>query len=129
MKIFKALSGILAFLIAGLFIVSNFSSTERRFECVGTISSDENMSDEKLFFRWEKYRWWVGLWSDSEGNFWLEIPNKTVAYYEMIEESRDRVTVHTNGKMAGLFSTLSSSIDIDIPVYGPFSGTCKEIIQ
>ena len=128
----KALKILLLFsllVVTCLVVLSNFSSTERRFECAGTISSREHTSDEQAFIRWEKYRWWVGLWSDSEGNIWLEIPNKTAAYYEMIEQSRDQVTIRTNGKMAGLFSTLSNSIDIDIPVYGPFSGTCREIIE
>jgi hypothetical protein len=127
MKVVKVLAAFLLLAIACLVIVSNFSSTEHRYECVGTVSPAETSSPETVFIRWEEYRWWVGLWSESEGNIWLEVPNKTVAYYEMVERSQDQVTIRTNGKMVGLFSTLSNAIDIDVPIIGPFSGSCREL--
>jgi hypothetical protein len=74
MKLLKVL-GVLAAAAALLFVfVANFSSVESRFQCSGEVSSVGNSQPTTVYVRWEQYRWWVSLWSDSDGAAWLEIP-------------------------------------------------------
>jgi hypothetical protein len=53
--------------------VANYSSAESGFECSGKLSSKEGSLPTTLYIKLEEYRWWVGLWSDSDGALRLEI--------------------------------------------------------
>ena len=68
MKLLKYLG---AFLVAalGLFLfVVNFSAVETRFQCSGEIASQNTRQQTTIFMKLDEYRWWVGLWSESDGS-------------------------------------------------------------
>jgi hypothetical protein len=127
MKILKYF-GIIFFLIIGLFLVLiNFSSRDSRFKCTGNITV-ENKSPKaaSIYIKLEKYRWWVGLWSDSDGSLWLEVPNSWSDYYNRIVDSGENLIIYDTyeKKLKGNFSMLSKTIAIETTV-GYFVGTCE----
>lgn len=130
MKLLKVLGALVAAAVLLFVFVANFSSTESRFQCSGEISSAGNSQPTTVYIKLEKYRWWFGLWGDSDGAVWLEIPNMTFEYYPHTVEVGDQLQLFDSDKnLKGNFSTLSKAIAISIPVDGFFDGTCTRIDQ
>ncbi len=74
-----------------------------------------------------EYRWWVHLWSDSDGMIQVEIPGKFLDSSTNIKEVGDQIQIFDYQKrMKGYFSKLSKFISINT-FSDFFDGTCKEI--
>lgn len=128
MKALKILGGLLVLAVLLFLFVANFSTMESRYECSGQITANEIEQPAKLFFKLERYRWWVSLWSDSKGSAWVEVPNETVRYFSHISEAGDLLKFSDSpGKFGGYFSTLSLAIGVPLGTFGVFDGTCKKI--
>ena len=128
MKFVKYL-GALALTAVLLFVfVANFSSVASNFECSGNISSDGAAQPTTVYLVLEEYRWWVGLWSDSDGNVKLEIPNMWFDYFGHIKEvGNQRQIYKMKGEiLAGNFSASSKTLALNTP-FGFFDGKCKNI--
>src|SRR5690606_18379823 len=89
MKALKILAGILLCAALLFLFVANFSAAESRFKCSGRITVNEGDRPATIFLKLQKYRWWVGLWSDSRGSAWVELPNQTVSYFGYVTEAGD----------------------------------------
>jgi len=132
-KIPKALK-YLGFIIVGiicLFIfLANFSAVESRFKCPGEFVEVGAKQPVTMFIKITKYRWWVELWSDSnsDGNFWYEIPIMGVNYYSHVVEIGDQLHIYETegGELKGNFSTLSKTLALSTH-YGFFDGICEVI--
>lgn len=121
-KYFGALAVIAIFIFV---IVINFSAVESRYQCTGKISSGDSSHPTTAYIKLIKYRWWVDLWSKSNGALWLEIPNKSIDYYEKIIEIEDQLQIYdSQSNIKGSFSTLSMALFV-----GDFEGTCNKIDQ
>lgn len=81
-----------------------------------------------IYLKVHRYRWWVGLWSDSDGSTWLEIPNVMVHYYPQIKVvAEDHLQISEgHGDLKGTLSTLSNALKLSTPV-GIFDGACKAL--
>lgn len=109
-----------------IFIV-NFSSVESRYECVGELTFEGETTSKTIYIKIQEYRWWVGLWSDTDGNIQLEIPNETLSYYSNLKEVGDQLQIFgADMNPAGSFSTLSKALTIDTGI-GIFDGKCERI--
>ncbi|MBX6334376.1 hypothetical protein IRY61_03500 [Candidatus Saccharibacteria bacterium] len=127
MRALKILGGLVALTVLLFLFVVNFSAVESRFECSGKITSNGIETPVKIFLKLETYRWWVGLWSDSSGSAWLEVPNQTVRYFGHITKARDILQLWDSpGKLSGNFSTLSGALGVHLGAFGAFEGTCKD---
>ena len=116
------------FLIAAYGITITFSAAESRFECNGHITYKNEQQPTSLYIKIEEYRWWVGLWGDSDGSLMLEIPNELLKYYSHIEEVGDQLQIHLDkGNLHGNFSKLSKILALKIPYYGFFDGHCIRV--
>ena len=109
------------------FFVVNYSSVETSFECPGGFTNSNLTEPATIFFRLEEYRWWVGLWNESDGNLRLEVPNERVDYYPQLVEVGDQIQiVDYEGEIAGNFSTLSNVFALNTAL-GFFDGSCEPI--
>ena len=126
MKLMKYF-GALAVTALLLFVfVANFSSVESRFQCSGEITSRGNSQRATIYMKLHEYRWWVDLWSDSDGSVWLEVPNSALEYFEHVVEVGDQLQIYDYQKNPrGYFSTLSKSLSITTQIWS-FDGTCKK---
>lgn len=133
MKAIKILGGLLAFAILLFLLVANFSAVESRFECNGKITANGAEQPAAVFLKLQKYRWWVGLWSDSSGSAWVEVPNQTISYFEHVTVAGDQLQFWDSfgtappSKFSGIFSTLSGTLGVKVGATSFFDGTCKDI--
>ena len=116
---------VVAALLLFLFVVY-FSSVESRFQCSGDISSQGSSQPATIYMKLNEYRWWVGLWSDSDGSVWLEIPNRALEYFEHVVEVGDQLQIYEQKTPRGHFSTLSKNLAVTTASWS-FDGTCKKI--
>jgi hypothetical protein len=131
-----SLASLAALFLSGLivlWVVSEYSSIEYRYECSGEIS-DADSQPLTVFIKLAEYRWWVGLWSDSYGSMWIEVPATTLHWVEHIRKVGDQLQLYKieyvrGGEkvMQGHFSTLSKHLSVKIPAVGFFDGTCRPI--
>jgi hypothetical protein len=124
----KILTTIFGFGLVLLTIVLLFSSTESRFECVGKLENNNKTTDVTLYMKLTKYRWWVNLWSDSDGYVNVEIPGKHLQYFQHLEVVGDQIQIwKEKGKLiGGYYSTLSEHIGL-MTYFGNFDGKCKRM--
>ena len=124
MRILKLTAAILVAVGAAYFVVMNFSAKESTFVCSGTMNAAAGQSPAKVFFRITEYRWWVHLWSESDGSVSLEVPNTTVEYYGHVKVLGDQLQILRDpSSIKGSFSKLSHFLLLATPV-GAFEGTC-----
>jgi len=127
MKLIKYLGALLITVVVLFLFVANFSSVSSHFKCVGEISSGENKELKTIFIVLEEYRWWVSLWSESDGNIKLEIPNKIVDYFSHVVEVGSQLQIYDPlNEMKWRFSTLSKTLALKVP-FGFFDGKCEAI--
>ena len=119
-----------------LYVTAAFlSSTETKYSCVGTSVLDGGIAkSNKVFIRLNEYRFWVWLWSKSDGDLWVEVPGREVLYYAFLSKagdiygvflSTDKDGLGTN--LSGSFSTLSKSLKLYLNEKDLFEGSCSSI--
>ena len=131
MKAIKILGGLLALALLLFLFIANFSAVEYRYECNGNITANGGEQPATVFLKLEKYRWWVGLWSESSGNAWVEVPNQTISYFGHVTEAGDQLQLWDSfgspSNFSGIFSTLSRTLGVKIAAVGVFDGSFKDI--
>ena len=128
MKFVKYLGFFLIVFFLLFVILITFSAVESRFQCPGQYSLNRGGTrSTTLYIKLHQYRWWVGLWSNSNESLWIEIPNEYVNYFANIDKAGDQLQIFDyDNKFKGNFSTLSNTLAISLPV-GFFDGNCKKI--
>jgi len=130
MKIIKSILIVFTSLIALFFGLAYFSASESRFECRGVVSEQGVESPATVFLKLTRYRWWVGLWGDSWGSAWIEVPSETVIYISQITDAGDLLSFwEPKDKFRGNFSTLSNTLGLGIYDGRVFDGTCTGVGQ
>lgn len=108
-----------------------FSSVESRYECVGKLSSTDGEKPLTVYLKLGTYRWWVGLWSDSDGEIHTEIPNTHIDYFSNLKKVGDQYQIFDfRMNIKGNFSTLSNVLSLQLPVINKtdfFDGKCNNI--
>lgn len=125
MKALKYLGGVLAAAALLFLFLANFSSAASSYECVGQTRDEGGARPSTVFLQLEEYRWWVGLWSQSDGALYMEIPNSFVYHYIYLDKVGHQYQIYdTAKKFSGSFSTLSSAFAVSTSL-GFFEGACK----
>ena len=125
MNTLKAIGTVIGAIVIVFMLAAKLSSVQSTYACTGALSSNGTQQSVTTFLKLERYRWWVGLWSDSAGAAWVEIPNKAVTYLSHITESGDLLQLWYNpGEFNGNFSTLSGALGVNIEGFGIFEGVC-----
>lgn len=127
MKLLKYLGAFLVTALGIFLFVGYFSAVETRFQCSGEISNRGNLQKAALYMKLYEYRWWVGLWSDSDGDVTLEVQNKPlVESYSRVVKNGDLLNIYDyQSHPVGYFSTLSKTLAITTSAWS-FDGICKK---
>jgi len=131
MKLMKILGaiGVAVFLL--LVFAAKFATVESRFQCPGEISSTDGLRSVTVYLKLEEYRWWVGLWSESDATVHIEIPNTYLDVFTNVKKVGDYYQIfHSPKDLKGMFSTLSKTLSIQLPAKLKtdfFDGTCTKI--
>lgn len=113
-------------MIAVMVGIANFSEVESRYRCDGTVAASVGPESRDIYLIVTAYRWWVDLWSDSDGMLWVEVPREPDLYFEDVRRVGDHWQVFKDGENVGDFSTLSGAIFLQLPI-GIFTGTCRNL--
>ena len=112
-------------------ILVNFSMIESRYECDGSLSTTDGDRPLTLYLKLGTYRWWVGLWSNSDGEVHTEIPNTHIGYFNNLKKVGDQYQIFDfEMNIKGNFSTLSNVLALQLPVVKKtdfFDGKCLRI--
>jgi hypothetical protein len=126
-KLLKIAAALLVVPVLLYVVAVNFSAIESRYECKGTIISNGITRPTVVYVKLNEYRWWVGLWSDSDGSLNLEIPNEFVDYFGDLKEVGDQLQVFDHSKnLVGSYSRLSGTLALKTS-RGFIDGTCVKI--
>jgi hypothetical protein len=129
LKFLKYAGSLFVALILLFLFVANFSAVETRYECKGELKSAGKATPKTLFIKLETYRWWVGLWSDSNASLAIECPNEWVDYFGDVKKVGDQLQLFDSKKvLVGNFSTLSKTLALKTSA-GFFDGTCTAITK
>jgi hypothetical protein len=131
MKALKILGAIGGTVVLLFVFVANYSTVESRFQCIGEVSSTGGSHPVTVYLKLEEYRWWVGLWSESDAAIHVEIPNISVDYFGNVKKVGDQYQIWDSANnLKGNFSTLSKTLAIQLPVKLKtdfFDGTCSKV--
>ena len=122
---FVAASVVLIVIIVVLIV--SCSSTDTRLQCTGTLTRQSVASPMTIFVKITEYRWWVGLWSESHGALWVEIPHEASEYYERVSRNGENLLISSSSSrlgVGGLYSKLSDTLSLHMPM-GVFDGSCQ----
>ena len=130
LKIFGVIVGVVVLLFV---FVANYSAVESRFQCPGEVSSTDGLHPVTVYLKLEEYRWWVGLWSDSDAAIHVEIPNTSVEYFGNVNKVGDQYQIWDSERnLKGNFSTLSKTLAIQLPLKLKtdfFDGICNKVAK
>jgi hypothetical protein len=128
MRLLKYAAALAVVAVVFIVIIANFSTVESRFACSGETLLRGERRRATVYFKHERYRWWVDLWSDSDGSAWLEVPNEWVEHYgDTVRVGEQLQLFDSSRKLRGQFSTLSRTLAVDIPGTGFFDGKCQPV--
>ncbi len=115
-------------LVLCFLIISIYSEKISFYKCSGEITEDEdNLNYQSdLYLKLSEYRWWVGLWSDSDGYVKIEVPGNTWDYFNKIEKNSEHMSIYYNNELRGYFSRISHFLNIKSNYYF-FEGQCLKI--
>ena len=133
-KIFSSLAILLVGVVSAFVIVANFSEARTDLTCKGNVTKAGQSNPNTIYVALNEYRWWVGLWSDSDGNLKVELPNGHYFYYGTIKGTGDHLQIFDGFQdkleNKGSYSKLSKSLKFVIaPFVGFFEGTCTTTNQ
>ena len=120
---------LIAVLIIALVVVANFSETETVLSCKGEITTEEQTRPSNLYISLNEYRWWVRLWSDSDGMMRAELSDGFTLLFLTLEDLGFVVHIYRgfpsdeDFELNGSYSKLSKTLKLVTPL-GFFEGTC-----
>jgi hypothetical protein len=127
-QIIKIIIFLLLFVSLIFYIVVNHSAVESKHSCVGKITKSGEVisSNEPLFFLMNKYRWWVHLWGEDDGDIRIELPLKQTQFYTF-KSLGELYQLNSHKEFKGMYSTLSNTLSLNLSE-GVYDGKCS-IIQ
>ena len=126
----------IGFLVAAVVVLggvaAKFSAVEVRYQCQAEVyraQSEPTVASVK--FRMAEYRWWMRLWSGSDGSLWIESPQEIVQRYPSLRVKEEYLGRHwyilnSVGKEHGGFSTSDGMLGIETSA-GLFAGQCLKV--
>jgi hypothetical protein len=126
MRTVLASVAVLVAVIGGFFLIGD-TARESRFRCEGRFDSGPVSQPMTVFLEIAEYRWWIGLWSDSNGSVSIEVPTEWVDYAPRVADLGELINFYGfRNEAKGQYSRLSQTLSYERP-NGVFEGTCKAI--
>ena len=113
---------------AVFFVLVNYSAVEKNFTCEGKLGDQPDIAYVVL----SEYRWWVRLWSDSDGDLKLQFDKRGITtYVPFVDKSGDGIlavySFHRNDKDSMIGGLRIANGELVIKIYGDvvFIGRCS----
>ena len=119
-----------ALLVVALVVLVKFQAYEEKYVCEGQLGTEGDMQPATIGLKFQIYQL-AKLWAKSDGNVWIEIPNKHLVYLDTLEVSRTQWRFHFEGQALtppfGYLSRITDTAEIGFRGHlGVFDGTCSE---
>ena len=133
-QFFKYLGLVIALVGSLSYIVLNHSiSKEMYFLCKGDYSQDASKSGGDLYFTWRTYSWFVHLWSDNDGDVFIETEDGYIDAYTDVKivvgyrqlRLKDKYSTSPLD-LKGQYNFPSKKLWLKSTPSGTFNGTCEE---
>ncbi len=133
LKFFAVLA---ALVVACLFIVVNYSEARQDLICKGHWKEAPSES-ETAYVQLNEYRWWVRLWSDSNGNAKMQTDRRAMSEYisHIVKIHDGRLALYSFhdydfaanrvGKFRGGYRAANGEITVEFLTETIFIGTCS----
>ena len=112
-------------ILIGILIVTSLSETQVDFVCKGSFDGTEERVE--LHFRLSQYRWWVGVWSESDGNILMELPDGSFEYLADVADEDPIFQIYKSPEElipVGRFSKISDKLTVQT-AFGRYNGSCR----
>jgi hypothetical protein len=117
---------VLVAVIGGFFLIGD-TARASRFSCEGRFDSGPVSQPMTVFLEIAEYRWWIGLWSDSNGSVSIEVPTEWLDYAPRVADLGELIHFYGfRNEAKGQYSKLGRTLSYERP-NGVFEGTCKAI--
>jgi len=124
---FKFSALLIASLVVLFYVAVNFSSVTTKYECKGVFTLEGERTPKTIFIKVETFRSWVALWSSSDANVYVEVPNGWINVYFNVKKTGEQMQIFdSKNALVGNFSNLSKTLALKTPL-GFFDGTCTAI--
>jgi len=127
-RLLKYIGLLVAVGLGFIYILVNHSiADETQIVCKGSFYQDgKALDEEEIYFKFQKYRWWVHLWSDSDGTVHID-RNGTLDYIHNIKIVGGWGDVVFEGDERGRYSAMSRTMRY-ISGKDVFEGKCVDRI-
>ena len=130
-RVLKYIGFAIAIIIGLFYIVANHSiSDEIKLECTGNFYyQGDKQPEEKVFFKFKKYRWWVGIWGDSQGTGYVQRESGHLDYIpwlEFVSGWDDIVFDNAGGAKSGRYSAMTRIMRYVPFAKNLFEGKCVD---
>ena len=126
MRTVLATVAVVVAVIGGFFLVGG-TARESHFRCEGRFESGPVSEPMTVFMEIAEYRWWIGLWSDSNGSVRIEVPTEGIDFAPRVADLGETMQIYGfRNEAKGQYSKLSQTLSYELPK-GVFEGTCKAI--
>lgn len=126
MRTVLATVAVLVAVIGGFFLMGS-TARESHFICEGRLESGPVSQPMTVLLKISEYRWWIGLWSDSNGSVRIEAPSEWVDHAPRVADLGELIDFYGfRNEVKGQYSKPSQTLSYERP-NGVFEGTCKAI--
>ena len=125
----KIITSLLLFISLIFYILVNHSAVESKHSCVGKVTKSGEVisSSEPLFFLMNKYRWWVHIWGEDDGDMRIELPLKQTQFYTF-KSLGELYHLSSHKEFKGIYSTLSNTLSLNL-LEGVYDGKCVHLLN
>jgi hypothetical protein len=123
---------LLAIAVVIFTVLANFSAGDSIYRCEGNLSEEGEARTATIFVTLTDYRWWVKLWSTSDGMVLVEAPQEQLPYepylgLEKVGDSARHIYDDSDRRhLRGAFYKVSGYLMLDTP-RGHFEGNCTPV--
>jgi hypothetical protein len=113
-----------------LIVVVNFSERKQFYVCDGETRVGDKSTPDKAYVELSEYRWWVHLWSESDGNLRVQLDKANMIDYltTVMRIGDGRLALYQfmdfDRKFKGGLKAANGEISIKIGENVMFSGNC-----
>jgi hypothetical protein len=129
-KLLKFFGAFVVLVVLIFLVIVNFSGVETRYRCSGVLETTGEEQSTTIYMKHTQWRWWVGLWGDSDGEIRVELPDGHNTHTSQIKEVGDQIQIfriRTGNELAGNFSLLSQRLALELYPGTRFIGECEKM--
>lgn len=114
-----------AAIVVAYVLVVAYGAADTHYRCDGELGGESAAAPTTIVLRHREYHPWLKRWNDSDGAFWLEIPERAVEYYAHSTRMDGVIRIQdAAGALRGHFVAADHTLLLSVTEHGTFAGAC-----